>query len=167
MRPHRWQPTRLPCPWDSPGKNTGVGCHFLLQCVKVKLLSRVRLLATAWTAAYHAPLPMGFSRQEYWSGVPLPSPEEILVSHNWKVFPPLLFFGRFCEGLILLILSVIGRMHQRSHLQLDVSLWEVLKWLTLFFCYSLFRKQWHPIPVLLPGKSHGRRGLVGYSPWGC
>ena len=31
-----WQPTRLPCPWDSPGKNTGVGCHFLLQCIKVK-----------------------------------------------------------------------------------------------------------------------------------
>ena len=36
MRPHRQQPTRLPCPWDSPGKNTGVGCHFLLQCMKVK-----------------------------------------------------------------------------------------------------------------------------------
>ena len=34
--PHRWQPTRLPRPWDSPGKNTGVGCHFLLQCMKVK-----------------------------------------------------------------------------------------------------------------------------------
>ena len=32
----RWQPTRLPRPWDSPGKNTGVGCHFLLQCMKVK-----------------------------------------------------------------------------------------------------------------------------------
>ena len=36
MRPHRRQPTRLPCPWDSLGKNTGVGCHFLLQCMKVK-----------------------------------------------------------------------------------------------------------------------------------
>ena len=36
MRPHRRQPTRLPCPWDSPGKNTGVGCHFLLQCMKEK-----------------------------------------------------------------------------------------------------------------------------------
>ena len=42
--------------------------------VKVKSLSRVRLLATTWTAAYHAPPSMGFSRQEYWSGVPLPSP---------------------------------------------------------------------------------------------
>ena len=36
VRPHRWQPTRLPHPWDSPGKNTGVGCHFLLQCMKLK-----------------------------------------------------------------------------------------------------------------------------------
>ena len=35
VRPHRQQPTRLPRPWDSPGKNTGVGCHFLLQCMKV------------------------------------------------------------------------------------------------------------------------------------
>ena len=39
--PHRWQPTRLPCPWDSPGKNTAVGCHFLLQCMKVKSESEV------------------------------------------------------------------------------------------------------------------------------
>ena len=36
MRPQRRQPTRLPRPWDSPGKNSGVGCHFLLQCMKVK-----------------------------------------------------------------------------------------------------------------------------------
>ena len=36
VRPQRWQPTRFPHPWDSPGKNTGVGCHFLLQCMKVK-----------------------------------------------------------------------------------------------------------------------------------
>ena len=42
--------------------------------VKVKSLSRVRLLATPWTAAHQAPPSMGFSRQEYWSGVPLPSP---------------------------------------------------------------------------------------------
>ena len=41
MRPHRRQPTRLPHPWDSAGKNTGVGCHFLLQCMKVKSESEV------------------------------------------------------------------------------------------------------------------------------
>ena len=72
VRPQRRQPTRLPGPWDSLGKSTRVGCHFLLQCIKVKMksLSRVWLLATPWTAAYQAPP----SRQEYWSGVPLPSP---------------------------------------------------------------------------------------------
>ena len=120
------QPTRLPRPWDSPGKNTGVGCHFLLQCmqvksqsevsqlcptlcdpidgsspgspvpgilqartlewvaisfssackwkVKVTWLSRVRPSVIPWTAAFQAPPSMGYSRQEYWSGVPLPSP---------------------------------------------------------------------------------------------
>ena len=41
VRPHRWQPTRLPHPWDSPGKNTGVGYHFLLHCMKVKSQSEV------------------------------------------------------------------------------------------------------------------------------
>ena len=41
VRPHRRQPTRLPCPWDSLGKNTRVGCHFLLQCMKVKSESEV------------------------------------------------------------------------------------------------------------------------------
>ena len=125
VRPHRQQPIGLRHPWDSPGKNTGVGCHFLLQCmkvksesevaqscptlsnpmgcnlpgfsihrsfqarvlawgaiafsnawkwkVKVKSLSRVRLLATPWAAAHQAPPSIGVSRQEYWSGMPLPS----------------------------------------------------------------------------------------------
>ena len=41
VQPHRRQPTRLRRPWDSPGKNTGVGCHFLLQCMKVKSESEV------------------------------------------------------------------------------------------------------------------------------
>ena len=41
VRPHRRQPTRLPRPWDSPGKNTGVGCHFLFHCMKVKSESEV------------------------------------------------------------------------------------------------------------------------------
>ena len=81
VRHHRQQPTRLPRPWDSTGKNTGVGCHFLLQCMKVKSESEVTqsclTLPTPWTAAYQAPPSMGFSRQEYWSGVPSPSLEKL------------------------------------------------------------------------------------------
>ena len=43
LRPHRQQPTKLTHPWDSPGKNIGAGCHFLLQCMKVKSDSEVSL----------------------------------------------------------------------------------------------------------------------------
>ena len=57
-------------------------CHFLLQCMKVKSLSHVWLLATPWIAAYQAPPSMGFSRQEYWSGVPLPSLSGLLGKAN-------------------------------------------------------------------------------------
>ena len=127
VRPHRWQPTRSPRPWDSPGKNTGVGCHFLLQCTKVKIESevaqtcltlcdpmdcsppgssthgifRARVLEwvaiafssvscsvmfnslqptvwVLWTVAHQAHPSMGFSRQQYWSGVPLPSPFTVI-----------------------------------------------------------------------------------------
>ena len=55
--------------------------------VKVKSLSCVQLFATPWIAAYQAPLPMGFSRQEYWSGVPLPSPLEELILLKWSYYP--------------------------------------------------------------------------------
>ena len=84
--PHGRQPTRLPCPWGSPGKNTGVGCHFLLQCMKVKMkmksLSHIQLLATPWASAYQAPPSRGFSRQVYWSGVPLPPLIHVPVTSN-------------------------------------------------------------------------------------
>ena len=49
-----WQPTRLPRPWDSPGKNTGVGCHFLLQCMKVKSESEVAQLCPTHQNHYQA-----------------------------------------------------------------------------------------------------------------
>ena len=92
----RRQPTRLPCPWDSPGKNTGVGCHFLLQCMKVKSENEVaqscptvsdpmdcsppgssihgifQARVLKWGAIAFS---TGFSRQEYWSGLPFPSPK--------------------------------------------------------------------------------------------
>ena len=98
MRLHRRQPTRLPHPWDSPGKNTGGGCHFLLQSnawkwkVKMKSLSHVQLLATPWTVPYQAPPSMGFSRQEYWSGLPLPSLIGFLTNPKTK------FWGHFVQN---------------------------------------------------------------------
>ena len=83
VRPHRRQPTRLLCPWDSPGKSTGMGCHSFSNAwkwkVKVKSLSCVRLLVIPWTVAYQALPFMGFSRQEHWSGLLFPSP-----NWSWK-----------------------------------------------------------------------------------
>ena len=74
-------PPGSPCPWDSPGKNTGVGCHFLLQCIKVKSKSEVAQSCPTHSGPMdcspQAPPSMGFSRQEYWSGLPLPSPQHI------------------------------------------------------------------------------------------
>ena len=54
---HRRQPTRLPSPWDSPGKNTGVGCHFLLQCMKMKSESEVAQLCPTLSNPMDCSLP--------------------------------------------------------------------------------------------------------------
>ena len=77
---HRWQPTRLPHPWDSPGKNTGVGCHFLLQCMKVKSESEVT--QSCWTPSDHMDCSLPGSsvhgifqaRVLEWGAVAFPSP---------------------------------------------------------------------------------------------
>ena len=78
VQPHWRLPTRLPCPWGSPAKTLEwVAISFSNAWkwkVKVKSLSHIWLLVTPWTAAYQAPPSMGFSRQEYWRGLPLPSP---------------------------------------------------------------------------------------------
>ena len=60
VRPHRRQPTRLLHPWDSPGKNTGVGCHFLLQCMKVKSESEVAQLCLTLSNPMDCSLPDSF-----------------------------------------------------------------------------------------------------------
>ena len=57
VRPHRWQPTRHPCPWDSPGKNTGMHCHFFLQCMKVKSESEVAQLCRTLSDPMDCSLP--------------------------------------------------------------------------------------------------------------
>ena len=80
VRPHSQQPTRLPpVPGILQGRTLEWPAISFSNAgkwkVKVKSLSCVQLLVTPWTAAYQAPPSMGFSRQEYWSGVPLPSPK--------------------------------------------------------------------------------------------
>ena len=85
--------------------------------VKVKSFSRVQLLATPWTAAYQAPLPMGFSRQEYWSGVPLPSPGKACTgtrkfSTMIGIFKPLLtMIMRDLKDIMTLSAQTISVFH--------------------------------------------------------
>ena len=82
VRPHRQQPTRLLRPWNSPGKNTGVGCHFLLQCMKVKSESESRSVMPD-SQRPHGLQPARLLRPwEYWSGVPLPSPINMVISYK-------------------------------------------------------------------------------------
>ena len=92
MQPNRCQPTRLPNPSDSPGKNNGVVAISFSNAwkwkVKGKLLSHVWPSATPCTAAFQAPPFMGFSRQEYWSGVPLILCNEDIVLQKKKKFSP-------------------------------------------------------------------------------
>ena len=90
-RPHRRQPTRLPHRWDSPGKNTGVGCHFLLQCMKVKSESEVAQSCPTVSNPVDC-LPPGSSihgifQARVLEGVPLPSPHIVystLNKHSFK-----------------------------------------------------------------------------------
>ena len=102
VRPHRRQPIRLPRPWDSPGKNTGVGCHLLLQCMKVKSESQVAQSCPTLSDPMDCSLPgsssMGFSRQKYWSGVPLPSPiPKYMTSQFFFLFLTL----QYCIGFAI------------------------------------------------------------------
>ena len=118
VRPHRRQPTRLPRPWDSPGKNTGVGCHFLLQCMKGKSESDVAPLCLTLRNPMDCSLPGS---------------------------------------------SVQGIFHARV---LEWGAIALSVYLPCLFSIFIVEKALAPTPALLPGKSHGRRSLVGCSPWG-
>ena len=109
MRPHRLQPTRLPRPWDSPGKNTGVGCHFLLQCMKVKIEREV----TQSCLTLHNPMdcrPPGSSihgifqaRVLEWGAIAFSAKVPLITSNLcfllcvWKSWPTLKTFLKFCS----------------------------------------------------------------------
>ena len=101
--------------------------------------SRGRLCATPQTAAHQAPPSLGFSRQEHWSGLPFGLPRGRLTR----------------SGLRCPLVVAASQDTSKEYLH------------EFLLCSSRGqRRQWHPTPVLLPGKSHGRRSLVGCSPWG-
>ena len=117
----------------------------LLHVCVLSCFSQILILVTLWTVACQAPLSMGFSKQEYWSGLPFPSPRNL---RDPGIEPVLHTFHELVDGFFNS--SATWETHHKL-----ISCCHTHEW----------RRQWHPTPVLLPG-FHGRRSLVGCSPWG-
>ena len=125
---------------------------YILHAYMLSCFSPVQLFVTLWTVAHQSPLSMGFSRQEYWSGLlcpppgDLPHPEIELAS----LMSPALSGGFFTTSTTW-----------------EAHLYTYMLRVNLHCCrVETRRRQWQPTPVLLPGKSYGQRSLVGCSPWG-
>ena len=108
-----------------------------MQACTLNHFSGVQLFATLWIVACQTPLFMGFSRQEYWSGWPFPSPRD-LPNQGFEPGSP----ARQADSL--------PSEPPGKPSKLDI--------------YNR-RRKWQPTPVFLPGESHKQRSLVGYSPW--
>ena len=131
-----------------------------------------------WTAAYQAPPSTGFSRQEYWSGAPLPSPTTGHIPEKNIIEKDV------CTPVFIAALFTITRTWKLSRC-LSTDKWINKVWYIYIMEYYLSikrngiglferngwtrvchqRRQRQPTPVLLPGKSHGWRSLVGCSTW--
>ena len=156
--PHRRQPTRLPRRWDSPGKYTGVGCHFFLQCMKVKSESQVSQscpsLSDAWSAAFqvwaHPYWACGLESASQGSVLDLTLTTHTSRRRQWHSTPVLL----------------PGKSHGRGSL-VGCSPWGREKSTSLsLFTFMHWRKKWQPTPVFLPGEPLGRGSLVSCYLWG-
>ena len=117
--------------------------------------------------SYQAPPSMGFSRQEYWSGVPLPFPDS---NYSPSITSNLYFFALFTLLMSIFLLgSELHEAIQPSHPLSPLSPLSppsppAISLSSAMVYYQ--RRRWHPTPVLLPGKSHGWWSLVGCSRWG-
>ena len=118
VRPHKRQPTRLPCQWDSPGKNTGVGCHFLLQCMKVKSESEVTQSCPTLSNPMDCSLPVSSvhgifqARVLEWGAIAFSEIFSIylyLTLHIYSFFP---FFSTYLLVLFSLLYSPLGTLLQ-------------------------------------------------------
>ena len=123
--------------------NMGDGHHF----------SCVQLFATPWPVTRKAPLSVGFSRQECWSGLPCPPPGDL---PDPGIEPASLTSSALAGRFFTTSVTKLGYPDKHICLELYISTYLMQAWR---------RKCQHP-RVFLPGKSHGQRSLVGYSPWG-
>ena len=144
VRPQRRQPTRLPRPWDSLGKNTAVSCHFLLQCRKVKSESEVTQSCPTLGNPMNYSLPGSSvhgifqARVLEWGAIMELYGDTVHIPASWCWW---LRRQRIC----------LQRRRPGFNPWVGKIPWS---------------RKWQPIPVSLPGESHGQRSLVGYSLWG-
>ena len=138
--------------------------------------SRVRLFLTPWTTVCQAPLSMAFSRQEYWNGLPFPSIRQYL----FLSFPLIGLAKKFVCVFSNILWKNLNELFGQPNCLLNriipscicvaanviISFFFMSEYYSIVYMYHIFRRrQWHTTPVLLLGKSHGRRSLVGCRPW--
>ena len=142
VRPHRWQPLRLPRPWDSLGKNTGVGCHFLLQCMKVKRESEVTQSCLTLSDPMDCSLPgssvhgISQARVLEWGAIAFSDPDL-----GWGLNPPCFPDGSDSKE------STYGCRRPGFDPWLGKISW---------------RREWPPTPVFLPREFQGQKSQEGY-----
>ena len=144
VRPHRRQPIRLPGPWDSPGKNTGVGCHFLLQCMRVKSESEVAQSCPTLSDPMDCSLPGSSVRGIFQARV-----------LEWGAIA----FSVFCKSMCLFLGFPGGSDGKKSACN------ERGSGLIPGSGRSPGRREWLLTPAFFPEEFHGQRSLAGFSPY--
>ena len=130
------------------------------------MLCHVRFFAILWTVACQTPLFKGLSRQEYWSGLPFPSPGDLSDSEIEPTSPVLPEKAMAPHSSTLA--WKIPWTEEPGRLQFMGSLRVKHDWATSLslFTFMHWRRKWQPTPVFLPGESRGRGSLVGCRLWG-
>ena len=126
-----------------------------IACAVLTCFSHIWFFLTPWTITHQAPLSLGFSRQEYWSGLPCPPPRD-LPHPGIEATPPM---------SLALQVDSLPRLPWWLR-QLSVCLQWGRPGFDSWVGKIPWRRKWQSTPALLPGKSHGWRSLIGYSPWG-
>ena len=143
VQPHRWQPTRLPRPWDSSGKNNGVGCHFLLQCMKVKSESEVAQSCPTLSDPVDCSLPGSSihgifqARVLEWGAIAFSTSQSALVIY---LTVSTFINVKCCLMVLLIFVSLMtNNVGQLSTYFLAICVCSLAKCLSRFLAYFLIR----------------------------
>ena len=151
--PQRWQPTRLPRLWDSPGKNTGVGCHFLLQCMKVKSESEVTQLCPTPSDPMDCSLPGSSVHGIFQARV---------LEWGAIAFSGLYSTAFNCKFQYTYWLPGASRWLSAKEYSCQCRRHRFDPWVGKI----PWKRKWQPTALFFSGKSHGQRSLARYSQWG-